>query len=234
MILVRDIGFISAFWGGFSAFFSAWQLCIMQISPFFIAFTVGYYLTNAKHSKVPIKSHIIVCAGYIVFFTIVFAFLAIPRFGISRYFFYYKEILKIGAALFIGLSAFFLIIFGLLKKWRVNNLLSLVGGILLGVSLAVSYSPCITPAMSEIMNFAGKRANVMKGFYLMLAYGAGLSISFTVTGTIIAIALKHLIKKSSVINAIIVFSSLVLFALTFMLLSGWMSNYKSLLVGLFL
>ncbi|MBE9504547.1 MAG: hypothetical protein IME96_10265 [Proteobacteria bacterium] len=234
MVLVRDIGFVSAFWGGFSAFFSAWQLCIMQISPFFIAFSVGFYLTEAKHSKAPLKSLIVVCAGYIVVFSIVFAFLAIPRFGLSRYLFYNKETLKIGAALFVGLSASCLILFGLFKKWRINSALSLVGGILLGASLAVAYSPCITPAMSEIMNFAGKPANVMKGFYLMLAYGAGLSISFAVTGTVIALALDRLLKKNSVRNAIIVFSSLVLLGLTLLLVSGLMSSYKSFLVGFFL
>lgn len=234
MVLVRDIGFISAFWGGFSAFFSAWQLCIMQISPFFLAFLVGVYLAETKHTKVPLKSLALVCAGYIVVFSIVFAFLAIPRFGISRYFLHNKEIFKLGAALFVGLSASWLILFGLFKKWRINSALCLAGGILLGASLAVAYSPCITPTMSEIMNFAGKPANVMKGFYLMLVYGAGLSISFALTGVVIALALDRLVKKNSARNAIIAFSSLILFGLTLLLVLGLMSSYKSLLVGFFL
>ena len=234
MVLVRDIGFISAFWGGFSAFFSAWQLCIMQISPFFLAFVVGLYLTETKHTRVPLKSLTVVCAGYIIAFSIVFAFLAIPRFGISRYLLHNKETLKIGAALFIGLSASWLILFGLFKKWRINSALCLAGGILLGASLAVAYSPCITPAMSEIMNFAGKPANVMKGFYLMLAYGAGLSISFSVTGTVVSLALDRLVKKNFIRNAIIALASIILLCLTLLLVLGLMSSYKSLLVGLFL
>ena len=35
-----------ALWGGFSSFFSIWQVCILQISPFFIAFIVGSYLAT--------------------------------------------------------------------------------------------------------------------------------------------------------------------------------------------
>jgi len=234
MVLIRDIGFISAFWGGFSAFFSAWQLCIMQISPFFLAFSVGFYLTEAKHSKAPLKSLIVVCAAYIVVFSLVFAFLAIPRFGISRYIFHNKEVLKILAALFVGLSAFCLVRYGVFKKWSINKWFCLAAGMLLGAALAVAYSPCITPAMSEIMNFAGKPANVMKGFYLMLAYGAGLSISFAFTGTVAALALGPLAKKNSVRTTIISFSAVVLLGLSLLLVSGLMSSYKSLLVGLFL
>ena len=40
------MGGAAAVWGGFSSFFSIWQICLLQISPFFIAFIVGIYLAT--------------------------------------------------------------------------------------------------------------------------------------------------------------------------------------------
>lgn len=46
------MGIFTALWGGFSSFFSIWQACILQISPFFLAFIAGLYLrTQAQQSS---------------------------------------------------------------------------------------------------------------------------------------------------------------------------------------
>ena len=234
MDLVRDIGFIAAFWGGSSAFFSPWQLCIMQISPFFLAFAVGLYLAESKHTESPVRPFIIMCAGYLLAFSIVFAFMGIPRFGISRYILYNKEIFRTCAAIYIGFLAAWLLLYGVFGKGGIKRWLYLPVGLLLGASLAVAYSPCITPAMSEIMNFAGRSENVMKGFYLLTIYGVGLSISFSASGMAIALALDRSVKGKRARSAIIIVSALTLLGISILLVSGLMSTYKSMLVGLFL
>jgi len=235
MGLTRDIGFIAACWGGFSAFFSAWQLCIMQISPFFLFFAAGLYLGETRHSSRPVRSLLLVLLGYLVAFSIVFAFMGIPRFGISRYLLYNKEALKNVAAIYIGLLALYLVLGGICQKWRAGPIAYLPAGALLGASLAVAYSPCITPAMSDIMNFAGRPENIMKGYYLLLTYGVGLSAAFVLSGLTIAMALKHLAAKIPLIrNLAIGLASIVLFVFSFLLASGLMTSYKSFLVGLVL
>jgi cytochrome c-type biogenesis protein len=235
MDLIRDIGFVASFWGGFSAFFSAWQLCIMQISPFFLFFIAGFYLTETKHSKNPISSLLLVFLAYLLAFSIVFAFMGIPRFGISRYLLYNKEALKIVTAVYIALLALYLVLCGIYQKWRVSPIAYLPVGALLGASLAVAYSPCITPAMSDIMNFAGRPENVIKGYYLLLTYAAGLSTAFALSGATIALSLDHLAGKIPTIrNIAISFASIALFAFSFLLASGLMTSYKSFLVGLVL
>ncbi|MBE9536411.1 MAG: hypothetical protein IMF07_04460 [Proteobacteria bacterium] len=235
MDLVRDIGFIAAYWGGFSAFFSAWQLCIMQISPFFLFFAAGFYLTEARHSKNPIRALLLVFLAYLITFSIIFAFMGIPRFGISRYLLYNKEALKTVAAIYTGLLALYLVLCGIYQKRRVRPIAYLPAGALLGASLAVAYSPCITPAMSDIMNFAGKPENVMKGYYLLLSYAVGLSTAFVLSGAAIALVLDHLTGKNPLIRKLAIgFAALVLFAFSFLLASGLMTSYKSFLVGLVL
>lgn len=235
MNLVRDIGFIAAYWGGFSAFFSAWQLCIMQISPFFIFFAAGFYLTETKKLNRSARYLLLVFLGYLVAFSIIFAFMGIPRFGISRYLLYNKEALKILVAIYISLLALYLVFGGIYQKWRISPVVYLPAGALLGASLAVAYSPCITPAMSDIMNFAGRPENVMKGYYLLLSYAAGLSTAFIFSGAAIAMSLNHLAGKVPPIrNLTISLAALVLFAFSFLLASGLMTSYKSFLVGMVL
>ncbi len=43
------MGLFAAFGNGFASFFSIWQVCILQISPFFLAYATGLYF--ADYSK---------------------------------------------------------------------------------------------------------------------------------------------------------------------------------------
>ncbi len=42
-----------ALWSGFASFFSIWQVCILQISPFFMAYIAGIYLVARRQVADP-------------------------------------------------------------------------------------------------------------------------------------------------------------------------------------
>lgn len=235
MILAEDIGLLAAFRGGFSAFFSAWQLCIMQITPFYLAFTVGLYQFHSGESfRRRLTAVLPAGAGYLLGFSLVFGSLGTPGLAFSRYLKYNIASLKIAAAVYIGIVAVLLLVFGITGMGRGLKRVYLPIGLLLGASFAAAYSPCITPVMSDIMNFAGRGGNAIKGFALLVSYGAGLSVAFHLSGTVISETAGYLADGKRARSLLIVVSSTLLFLMTFLLITGLMTSYKSFLVGLVL
>ena len=234
---IEGVSFMAAFFGGFSAFFSAWQLCIMQISPFFLAFAVGLYLVNTKGAKVSIPSVmslLIAGTGFLITFSIFFGLLGTSGLGISRYLKYNLGTFKNAAGLCLLIIALLLIYKGVLRRGRIKVASSLLMGLFLGASLAVSYSPCITPVMSKVMNFSVQPGNAAKGFSLLTVYGAGMSIALIATGVVIALGSGYLFNGRIGRAVSITLSSFLLSVMSFMLLFGFMANYKALLVGMFM
>ena len=76
----------AALWGGFSAFFSIWQVCILQISPFFIAFIVGiYFATQGRNPNPDMRRWILLpCIAYGIGFTVFYSLLIASALDISR------------------------------------------------------------------------------------------------------------------------------------------------------
>lgn len=231
-MIVRDVGLLAAFWGGFSSFFSIWQACLMQITPFFLAFAVGLYLLESCHVKTPLRSLMLASAGYIIGFSIVFALMGTSGMRVSSYILFNIGDFRTAASIYLAMVALLMVLHNIYSK-RSMRVLCLPAGVFLGVSFAIGYSPCIPPVMSEIMNFAGKPANVRKGFSLLMVYGIGLTMAFSLSGAVLSVAVEYLSRKRSVKNIIIRVSSAALFLMAILLITGFMTRYKSFLVGIF-
>lgn len=234
---VESVTFFEALLGGFSAFFSAWQLCIMQISPFFIAFSVGLYLVNSRGEKISVPAIIsLLLAGisFIIGFSTLFGLLGISSLTISSYLKYNLGTYKIISAIIVLLIAFLFIYAGALQRSSIRFSLSIPMGLLIGFALAFSYSPCITPIMSRIMNFAIQSGKATEGFFHLFTYGIGMSIAFNVVGFLIALGAAFVFSGRQGRAAGIILSSLFLSLLSFFILFGFMRDYKALLVGMFM
>ncbi len=102
---------------------------------------------------------------------------------------------------------------------------------MLGSAFALIYSPCITPALSEILGMAGRPGTAVRGGTLAFFYALGICLALTVTGA----ALVYLLARVSVVrrhpgtakNA----CSLVLAILAALNLSGTMIYYKAFFLG---
>lgn len=236
-MIIKDIGFLAAFWGGFSSFFTVWQLCLMQITPFFLAFAVGLYLLDGKSKGSQLTTLLMACAGYIPGFSIVFALMGTSGWGASSYILYNIDDFRTAAAVYLIIIALSMVVYNIYKT-RIPHSAFLISclpaGILLGASFALAYSPCIPPVMSDIMNFAGKPANAHKGFHLLVVYGIGLTTAFAISGVIISIATGHFIQGISGRNIVIYASSAILLIMALLIITDLMIVYKSFLVGLVL
>ena len=235
MMDLKDIGELSAFLGGFTSFFSAWQLCLMQITPFYLAFAVGFALVQwDERVKKRLLTLLFTHAGFLIGFSLLFGALGVPGIGFSRYIKYNMGTFRLAAAALIALVALYLFLAGLRKKGMTAVLPGFLIGLLFGLALAISYAPCITPTMSDIMNFAGQPGNKMRGLALLAIYGTGISIASILAGALLSFAVGRSAKSGFSRHLLATATAAILLVMTVLLVTGWMSVYKSFLVGLVL
>lgn len=194
-----EIGIFSAFAGGFTAFFSIWFFCILQFSPFYFAYVWGLALKEGKDNILSTLKYIALPSALTLLgFTIAFVTLGASAYNISAFLITHLGLIRQFAGVEVGLMG--IIIIGLLKMpdnmniggARVNNdMVYKVGGLLLGISFATIYMPCITPTLAIILTYTGNAATVEEGTLLLVFYSIGLSTALFIVGMLFAALLTY-------------------------------------------
>lgn len=225
----------AALWGGFSSFFSIWQICILQISPFFVAFAVGIYLATPVNDADPriFRWIVIPCITYGIGFTIFYALLIASGLNMSRLLIHNIGVLRVVSGMVILLASLHIFLakrISFLAKAHRPVMLSTLS-LLIGIAFAFIYSPCITPMLSDIMGLASQRNTAVEGWYLAFWYGLGISIALCM----ITIALIVLAGKRKIVtgNASLIknICGIILLALAVMNITGLMRHYKAFVLG---
>lgn len=225
----------AALWGGFSSFFSIWQICILQISPFFIAFIVGSYLATLGNNDDPKISRwvILPCIAYSIGFTVFYSLLIASGLNISRPLIHSVGLLRVIAGVFFLLVGLYILLvnrISLLGKIHSPLLLDALS-LFIGIAFAFIYSPCITPMLSDIMGLASQRDTAVEGWYLAFWYGLGISIALCMTSVaLILFAGKRGITLRNA-NLIKNTCGIILLILAVMNLTGLMTHYKAFVLG---
>lgn len=230
------MGITEAFWGGFSSFFSIWQICAMQISPFFMAYIIGlYFVGRTRQNKPDIKQWAVVPSlVYVAGFTILYSLLSSSGLLVGRYLSYNLGSLRLVAGIYLTLVSLYLIFPKRINVFRkITSPLALAGlSLLLGLSFAVVYSPCITPTLSEILGIANLPETATRGTVLAFFYGLGLSLAFAVTGLVL---IQLLTRVQSAVNnpaKTSMICGLILSILALLNITGLMTYYKAFVLGL--
>ena len=230
------MGITEAFWGGFSSFFSIWQICAMQISPFFMAYITGlYFVGRTRQDKPDIKQWAVVPSlVYVAGFTILYSLLSSSGLLVGRYLSYNLGSLRLVAGIYLTLVSLYLIFPDRINVFRkITGPLALAGlSLLLGLSFAVVYSPCITPTLSSILGIANLPETATRGTVLAFFYGLGLSLAFAVTGLVL---IQLLTRVQSAVNnpaKTSMVCGLILSILALLNITGLMTYYKAFVLGL--
>lgn len=231
-----DLNLLTSYTGGIHSLFSIWFFCLLQISPFFLAFVLGIASLDPHNGtwghgirKVSLAGGLAL-AGFSVIFTIIGASAASPAIILYRNL---SLLNQLGGVLILLMGLFFLGIFTLpahQEKVPLWTALSGIAPVLFGMALAFAYRPCVTPTLSEIFNYTKDPQKVSEGTGFLIAYSAGVSTSLLSVGTLLS-SLVLLSKNAGVRKGIRILSGLLLIIMGVMILTDWMVAYKSLLVG---
>ncbi len=262
------IGNLDAIGYGFSSFFSIWQVCILQISPFFIAYVIGLFFAGSQKSNAG-RQHVsqerepelekktrannkimdvresksmqralggrvvLPALSFALGFAVIYALLTMTGLPIGRVLVYNLGTFEFIAGGYILLVSLLLVFSGRFAviATLLRPLILAAASLGLGISFALIYSPCITPALSKILGMAFRPETAVRGGTLAFFYALGICLALTVTAT----ALVYLLARIGILrrhpavvrNA----GGGVLAILAAFNLSGTMVYYKAFILG---
>lgn len=221
--------------GGFAYFFSVWQLCYLQFSPFVLAFLVGIQLpTGHPHGRPGVAgATLLPCLGYTIGFCLVYPLLVASGLSLSRPLIAHIDTLRITSGAVILVIGAYLLQRGrwplLAGAQRPAALAAM--SLLLGLGVAFVYSPCITPMLSAIMGIGSQRATAALGWWLALSYGLGSSIAICTVAVALILAMRErevVARHAAVIRTV---CGVFVLALALLNLTGLMTWYKAFALG---
>ena len=225
-----------AYFGGVSSFFSVWVFCLLQITPFLLAFIVGANVSSESGSvsNSRWKKYLLISLVPLIGFSLIFIPMGMTTTSVSRTIFRYLDLGDQFGGVIIGLTGCYLIGWLTLKESSplFSQRLRLGAGFLLGGSLALAYKPCITPTLTVILNLTSALETANIGAVMLAFYTFGVSTVILVSGMALTVGAtrlpsvqaKNIIKKTC---------GVVLLTVSFLILTGKMTDYKSFLVGRF-
>ncbi|MCX7950505.1 MAG: cytochrome c biogenesis CcdA family protein [Clostridiales bacterium] len=191
--------------------------CFLPLIPIYLSYITG----EAANKKNTVLNTIAFMVGFILMFTSLGALSG----SIGRYLLINRQLLNKILGLFIVLMGLFYL--GVIKLDFLNREVkmdlkfkkgSLVSSFLLGVSLSLGWTPCISPILSSVLMLAASRQSSLIGAYYLFVYSLGLLIPFLVFAIFINKSRafsKFIMKKSNVIKivagAILILTGILLF-----------------------
>ncbi|MDH4099466.1 MAG: cytochrome c biogenesis protein CcdA [Nitrospirota bacterium] len=224
-----SIDALGAWWGGFSSFYSIWFFCLFQISPFFIAFIIATAASAeggiGDRLKKTIMPALLCSIGYIVLFSALGATASSTGMALLRY----NSLLgQLGGILALLLGAWYL---SALRFPRIPDAVVInVGGLFLGIALALSYRPCVTPTLTLIYNLTQSPDTVASGTGYLAVYAVGVCMGIVAA----ALALSALILMPSggiAAKGARVAGGVLLIVFGILVVADLMTAYKGFLVG---
>ena len=184
MGLGESLGILVAFSAGLFSFLSP---CVLPLFPSYLSLITGMSVDRltagvAREGRRRVVVHSL---AFIIGFSAVFVALGASFSAAGQLLLDYREwIRRIGGALIV---VFGLYIAGVLRIGWLGRSVQLkldtrptgyMGSLLVGVTFAAGWTPCVGPILGSILSLAGTTETVLKGVWLLLAYSAGLALPF--------------------------------------------------------
>jgi cytochrome c-type biogenesis protein len=220
-----------AFLAGLLSFVSP---CCLPLYPSYISYISGISYQTDKHSiTMDVRRRALAHSLFFVMgFSIVFLAFGMSASLIGKLFAENRTLLsQIGGVFIVAMGLFLLGILKLdflmkEKKWAIRSKpASFLGALLVGISFAAGWTPCIGPILASVLVLAASQP--INGFTLMLAYNFGFAIPFLLLAYTLGSA-KWLRKYSGIISkiggAVMVLMGILLYFDQMPLITSWVTR----------
>jgi cytochrome c-type biogenesis protein len=182
---MNDLSFLVVFTAGFMSFLSP---CVLPLIPSYLSFVSGVSLEDMRGQTVKsqVRRQVVLNSlSFIMGFSLVFISLGASASLLGGLFIGYRSFIRILGGSLISLVGLYLIgVFKIpaLDRYVQFNLkgkpAGYMGSLLVGITFALAWTPCVGPILGAVLMLAGTSAEVDKGVLLLATYAAGLGLPF--------------------------------------------------------
>jgi cytochrome c-type biogenesis protein len=182
---MTDVNLFVAFTAGIFSFLSP---CVLPLIPSYLSFVSGVSLEEMRAAQVEKRVRLRVTLNSLAFisgFSLVFISLGVSASFLGSLFLGYRNFIRIVGGVFILLVGIYLV--GLLKLPVLDRYLQFhlkdkpagyLGSVIVGITFAIAWTPCVGPILGAILALAGTSAEIKRGIFLLASYAAGLALPF--------------------------------------------------------
>ena len=182
---MSDVNILVAFIAGLLSFVSP---CVLPLIPSYLSFVSGVSLEEMRGGQVAshVRQQVLLNSlAFILGFSLVFVSLGASASFLGSLFLGYRSFIRTLGGILILLVGLYLMGFfriSLLERYLQFDLkgkpAGYLGSILVGITFAVAWTPCVGPILGTILVLAGTSAEVERGVLLLATYAVGLALPF--------------------------------------------------------
>jgi cytochrome c-type biogenesis protein len=185
----RPLYFLTAFGAGVLSFLSP---CVLPIVPAYLSLITGLTVGDLEEGDTKVLPRIAVDTGlFVAGFTVVFVLLGLITTAVGDALFQNQQTLtRISGALVILMALYLagsqiLMAPRMYQEFRFHPHLDRFGKAatpIAGAAFGLGWTPCIGPVLGAVLSFAAQGQNLARATLLLVAYSAGLGVSFLAVG----------------------------------------------------
>jgi cytochrome c-type biogenesis protein len=232
-----DVSYLSAFIAGLASFLTP---CVLPLIPVYVSYLAGVSVSDlARLEKKQASALWLNGLCFIAGFSLVFIALGAGASSLGRFLLQNLTLAeRIGGFLVFGFGLMlggFIKLPWLLRSFRLKERLSIkgigpLGSLMLGITFAFGWTPCVGPILGAILTLAASKQNLFAGMILLSWYALGLALPFMLVLLALQWSLPKLKKFQPYTPLIEKVSAYGLMLLGLLMLGGWFSRL-SLLLG---
>jgi len=234
----QSLGVAVAFSAGLFSFLSP---CVLPLFPSYLSFITGMSVADlSAELSLAVRRRVLIHAiVFVLGFSLVFVGLGASFSAVGQFLLDYRDPIRlVGGALIVifGLyiaGVFRLGIFGRTAQWQISEKpAGYLGTLLVGVTFAIGWTPCVGPILGSILTLASNDKTVQQGVGLLLAYSAGLGVPFLLSSVALGGFLKFFKKYRPFIPTVERAAGLLLVAVGILVVTNYYIVLNSWAVGL--
>ena len=182
---MTDVNVFVAFAAGIFSFLSP---CVLPLIPSYLSFVSGVSLDEMRSAQARSRVRwrmVLNSLAFIVGFSLVFVSLGASASFLGGLFLNYRNTIRIVGGMVILVVGLYLVgafKIGALERYLQFDLkdkpTGYLGSVLVGITFAVAWTPCVGPILGATLALASTAEDVGRGMVLLTSYAAGLALPF--------------------------------------------------------
>ena len=227
---MTDVNVFVAFAAGIFSFLSP---CVLPLIPSYLSFVSGVSLDEMRSEQARSRVRwrmVLNSLAFIVGFSLVFVSLGASASFLGGLFLNYRNTIRIVGGVFIlivGLSLVGAFKIAVLERYLQFDLkdkpAGYLGSVLVGITFAVAWTPCVGPILGATLALASTAQDVGRGMVLLTSYAAGLALPFFLSALAINSFLQFSQQVRRYIQTIYILGGMLLILVGLLLITDYMT-----------